>query len=143
MDADPKAPMDYKMRNIIKKSQSKYFTKIPCWAVTSLSAKGKIPFEPGIFDIVIFDEASQCDIASAMPLLYRAKSAVVIGDPKQLTHISSLSKGQDIKLLQKNNLDESFINWSYSYNSLYSLFSGYIRDDTLVNLLDHHRSQKI
>lgn len=28
------------------------------------------PFDPGVFDIVVFDEASQCDIASALPLLY-------------------------------------------------------------------------
>src|ERR1039457_3452737 len=50
-------------------------TKIlPCWAVTSLSARGRLPFEPGFFDLVVIDEASQCDIASALPLLFRAKS---------------------------------------------------------------------
>ena len=47
---------------------------LSCWAVTSLSAHGRIPLEPGFFDILIIDEASQCDIASALPLLYHAKS---------------------------------------------------------------------
>jgi hypothetical protein len=36
---------------------------LPCWAVTSLSARGRLPFEPGFFDLVVIDEASQCDIA--------------------------------------------------------------------------------
>ena len=115
---------------------------LPCWAVTSLSAKGRIPFAPGIFDLVIFDEASQCDIASALPLLYRAKSAVVIGDPKQLTHITSLRKGQDYKLLEKNKLEDNFINWAYSFNSLFNLAATYTNNDMFVKLVDHHRSHK-
>src|SRR5262249_60432228 len=49
---------------------------LPCWSVTSLSARGRLPFEPGFFDLVVIDEASQCDIASALPLLYRARRAV-------------------------------------------------------------------
>ena len=74
---------------------------LQCWAVTSLSAKSRIPFEPGIFDYVIIDEASQCDIASIIPLLFRAKRAVIIGDPKQLQHISQLTSKQDLALIQK------------------------------------------
>ena len=57
--------------------------------MTSLSARGRLPFEPGIFDLVVIDEASQCDIASALPLLYRARRAVIIGDPLQLKHVST------------------------------------------------------
>lgn len=67
---------------------------LPCWAVTSLSAKGRIPFAPAIYDLLIIDEASQCDIASILPLLYRAKRVVIIGDNKQLPHISSISKNK-------------------------------------------------
>ena len=60
---------------------SKEMTKyLQCWAVTSLSAKSRVPFQAGLFDYVIIDEASQCDIASIIPLLYRAKRAVIIGD---------------------------------------------------------------
>jgi hypothetical protein len=31
---------------------------LSCWAVTSLSARGRLPFEPGFFDLVVIDEAS-------------------------------------------------------------------------------------
>ena len=110
---------------------------MPCWAVTSLSVKGRIPFQPGVFDIVIIDEASQCDIASILPLLYRAKKAVIIGDPKQLSHISSVSKTQDISLLKKYNIG---FEWSYSANSLYSIASGIANSEQIIRLRDHHRS---
>ncbi|UTA47451.1 AAA domain-containing protein [Simiduia sp. 21SJ11W-1] len=113
---------------------------LSCWAVTSLSAKGKLPMEPGFFDLVVFDEASQCDIASALPLLYRAKRAVVIGDPRQLSHISGLMRGQDQQLLDKHGLIADYPHWAYSYNSLFDVASGIASGDSLVNLLDHHRS---
>ena len=113
---------------------------LPAWAVTSLSARGKIPFEAGCFDIVVFDEASQCDIASALPLLYRAKKAVIIGDPKQLSHISGLQRGQDQQLLEKHNLIPEYAHWAYSYNSLFDLASGFVSGNDIINLRDHHRS---
>lgn len=117
---------------------SKQMTKyLQCWAVTSLSAKSRVPFEPGLFDYVIIDEASQCDIASILPLLYRAKRAVIIGDPKQLSHISQLSKKQDLALLQKYHIQPA---WSYSTNSLYALATGIVSAEDIVQLKDHFRS---
>lgn len=115
---------------------------LPAWAVTSLSARGRIPFEAGYFDLVIFDEASQCDIASALPLLFRAKQAVIIGDPKQLRHISGLQRGQDQQLLEKYNLIPDFAHWAYSYNSLFDLASGLVAGGDIINLRDHHRSHE-
>lgn len=116
---------------------SKEMTKyLQCWAVTSLSAKSRVPFQAGMFDYVIIDEASQCDIASIIPLLYRAKRAVIIGDPKQLSHISQLSKKQDIALLQKYHVSPA---WSYSSNSLYSLAEGKVGVDHIIQLKDHFR----
>ena len=113
---------------------------LPAWAITSLSARGRIPFDAGYFDIVVFDEASQCDIASAMPLLYRAKQAVIIGDPKQLRHISGLQKGQDQQLLEKYDLIPEYARWAYSYNSLFDLASGLVSKNDIIKLRDHHRS---
>lgn len=123
-----------KQFNRLQKDMTQF---LPCWAVTSLSAKGRIPFQPGIFDLVIIDEASQCDIASVLPLLYRAKRAVIIGDPKQLSHISSISKAQDLSLIQKYGVN---FGWSYSANSLYALASSMADPSEIVQLRDHHRS---
>jgi very-short-patch-repair endonuclease len=111
-----------------------------CWAVTSLSAKSKVPFDAGTFDLVVIDEASQCDIASALPLLFRAKRAVIIGDPMQLRHISALGKAKDSDLQNKYGLIENRAAWAYSVNSLYDLAAGIASDSQIVNLRDHHRS---
>lgn len=113
---------------------------LSCWAVTSLSTRGRVPFEPGLFDLVIFDEASQCDIASALPLLYRAKRAVIIGDDKQLQHISGIPRGQDQQLLVKYNLVKDFSGWSYSFKSLFSLANAFANPENIIDLREHHRS---
>lgn len=113
---------------------------LSCWAVTSLSVRGKVPFESGFFDLVIIDEASQCDIASALPLLFRAKRAVIIGDNKQLTHISAINEAQDIQLLDKYQLDEDYLSWSYAGNSLFGLAQTICASNDIVVLKDHHRS---
>ncbi|GAB2677990.1 hypothetical protein GCM10027271_43690 [Saccharopolyspora gloriosae] len=59
------------------------------WAVTCQSAN-RFPLKPGLFDLVVIDEASQCGIAPVLPLLFRARRAVVIGDVMQLKHIAKL-----------------------------------------------------
>lgn len=115
---------------------------LPCWAVTSLSARGRLPFEPGFFDLVVIDEASQCDIASALPLLYRAKRAVIIGDPLQLKHVSTLAPQQDRLLLAAHGLAEGSAAWAYSVNSLFDLARSLCRYEDIVNLRDHHRSHR-
>lgn len=113
---------------------------LSCWAVTSLSARGRIPFEPNFFDLVVIDEASQCDIASALPLLYRARQVAIIGDPMQLRHISTLSKHQDQQLLSKHGLVNDYPGWAYSTRSLFDLASSMCKSEDIVALRDHHRS---
>lgn len=113
---------------------------LSCWAVTSLSTRGRVPLEPGFVDLVVIDEASQCDIASALPLLFRAKSAVIIGDPKQLRHISAIPPRRDRELLHKHDLAEGFAKWAYSENSLFDLASPLSGQDDIIMLRDHHRS---
>ena len=115
---------------------------LPCWAVTSLSARGRLPFTPGCFDLVVIDEASQCDIASALPLLYRARRAVIIGDPLQLKHVSTVAPQQDRLILAAHGLAEGRAAWAYSVNSLFDLARSLCRHEDIVNLRDHHRSHR-
>ncbi len=120
--------------------QSKVTGLFSCWAVTSLSARGRIPMEPGYFDLVVVDEASQCDIASALPLLYRAKRSVIIGDPMQLRHISTLTHPRDSELQHKHGLVETRIGWMYSVSSLFDIAASIVPPESIINLRDHHRS---
>jgi very-short-patch-repair endonuclease len=57
---------------------------LPCWIMTPDDVARLFPCEPGLFDVVIIDEASQCDLPSMTPVLYRAKQAIIAGDSKQM-----------------------------------------------------------
>lgn len=96
----------------------------PVWAVTNLSIGSRLPLSPGMFDLAVIDEASQSDIPSALPILFRAKRAAVVGDPNQLTHTSKLSIAKETLLRKRVGLS-SFEDLKYSYTatSLYDLFA--------------------
>src|SRR4029077_15938859 len=55
----------------------------PVWMPSPETVAQLFPREP-IFDVVVFDEASQCRLEEALPVLTRAKRVVIAGDPKQL-----------------------------------------------------------
>ena len=56
----------------------------PCWLLSPENVSNLLPLEKNIFDVVIFDEASQVFIESTIPSIYRGKNIVVAGDSKQL-----------------------------------------------------------
>ena len=67
----------------------------PVWLVNPDVASRMLPLEPGLFDIAIFDEASQMRVVNALPALYRAKRCVVSGDEKQLPPTSFFGSRAD------------------------------------------------
>lgn len=115
---------------------------LPVWVVTNLSAKNSLPLKCRLFDLLIIDEASQCDIASALPLMYRAKQVTIIGDPKQLKHISILRESQDKSIASEKNIENLFLDFSYTKNSLYDLAERTIKEKNELPILlnEHYRS---
>ena len=75
------------------------------WACTALSMRPNFRLERGLFDLVIIDEASQCSLATALPLAYRAKRLAVIGDPHQLTPVVTLSDALVRKIAASERFD--------------------------------------
>ncbi|AWT52246.1 DUF3320 domain-containing protein [Mycolicibacterium smegmatis] len=57
---------------------------LPCTLMSPDSVARFFPARPDIFDIVVFDEASQIRVADAIGAMGRAKSVVVVGDSKQM-----------------------------------------------------------
>ena len=57
---------------------------LPCWIMFPDDVARLFPCQAGLFDVVIIDEASQCDLPSMTPVLYRAKQVVIAGDSKQM-----------------------------------------------------------
>lgn len=68
----------------------------PCMLMSPGTVSQYLPADPELFDIVIFDEASQIPTCEAVPALARAKSAIIVGDPKQMPPTSFfMGTGQD------------------------------------------------
>ena len=65
----------------------------PCWTMSPLLVAEMTPAEANLFDVVIFDEASQVPPAEAMGSLARAPLAVIAGDDRQLPPTTFFSSG--------------------------------------------------
>ncbi len=68
----------------MRRAAAQVFAHHRIWLCSSFSVNRFFPLLGGLFDLVIFDESSQFDFIGALPILYRAKSAAVVGDPAQL-----------------------------------------------------------
>lgn len=113
----------------------------PCWATTTFYISQILPLEPGIFDLVIFDEASQCDLASALPALYRGTRAVVVGDPNQLTHVVFLGKQTEIAAFVNNNVPEDARDtFRFTQRSLFDVSADKVLQQDYFMLEEHFRS---
>ena len=92
----------------------------PLWLSSVQSASKRIPLLPGLFDVLVIDEATQCDVASAIPLMFRAKKVVVVGDDKQLKFIPNIGKAQDLNFMRLHGLNpERAVRFSQSTLSLF------------------------
>lgn len=75
--------------------QSDAFTKtVPLWFGTLQDLDTALPPKAGLFDLVIFDEASQASQIHGVSALMRAERALVIGDPRQMRHTPVSTAGQ-------------------------------------------------
>ena len=111
----------------------------PCWCVTTFAISGSLPLKPGLFDVAIIDEASQCDIASCFPILFRAKKAVIVGDDKQLPHLSFLEKAKEQSFLSQYGIPEKYqLMWRFRTNSMFDLADYYSMNSVMLD--EHFRS---
>ncbi len=62
----------------------------PVWLMSPLSVSDTLPLDADHFDVVIFDEASQITLEEAVPSIFRARQAIVVGDEMQLPPTSFL-----------------------------------------------------
>lgn len=124
------------LKAFISTYQVELLNHIKVWMMTPELVSALIPLQYGLFDLVIFDEASQMYVEKGIPAIYRAKKVVIAGDPKQLRP-SALGFGRisdddelyeqevykDIRLDAKSLLDlarykyqETILNYHYRSN---------------------------
>lgn len=72
------------VRRLIGQYADEVFRLVPCWMASPESVSAIFPLQEGLFDLVIFDEASQCFSENGVPAMFRGKQVIVTGDSQQL-----------------------------------------------------------
>ena len=72
------------VRKLMESFADEVFKLVPCWLASPESVSAMFPLRDDLFDLVIFDEASQCFAESGIPAMARGKQIVVTGDNQQL-----------------------------------------------------------
>lgn len=74
----------WNVNRFLNKYSYEVFNAVKIWLLTPEVVSEIIPLNTGVFDLVIFDEASQMFVEKGIPAIYRAKKVVIAGDSKQL-----------------------------------------------------------
>ncbi|RBW59688.1 hypothetical protein DS884_08105 [Tenacibaculum sp. E3R01] len=111
---------------------------LPIWISKSTDISNTLPLENDIFDVVIIDEASQSDIATMIPVIARAKKVVVVGDPKQLKHVSFLSSSSMENVALDLGLVHDIDVFNYRKNSFLDYVIQRVNTQANIHFLDEH-----
>ena len=79
-----KKRMLWPLRKLITGFLPQLQEQMPCWLASPETVSAIFPLVEGLFDVVVFDEASQCFAERALPAAYRGKKILVTGDSQQL-----------------------------------------------------------
>ncbi|WP_425392967.1 AAA domain-containing protein [Ekhidna sp.] len=118
------------IRKVISEFSDELFTLLPCWMCSPESASAIFPMRE-MFDLVIFDEASQCFAERGIPAMYRGRQIVVAGDSMQL-------QPSDLYRVRWDDEDDDIP--ELAIDSLLNLTRHYLPE---VSLAGHYRSKSL
>lgn len=114
-----------------------YLLKLfPCWLLSPESVSTIFPLNKNLFDIILFDEASQVFIENTLPTIYRGRYIVVAGDSKQLRPTATF-----MKRYMGNDSDEELDLATQAALEVESLLDLATSRYTSTNLTYHYRSK--
>ncbi|MEQ8304873.1 MAG: AAA domain-containing protein [Cyclobacteriaceae bacterium] len=118
------------IRKLVSEFEEEIFRLLPCWLASPESVSAIFPMRE-MFDVVIFDEASQCFAERGIPAMYRGKQVIVAGDSKQL-------RPNDLYRIRWEDEDE--VEPDLEVDSLLELTSRYLME---LPLKTHYRSRAL
>lgn len=92
-----------------------------------------------MFDMVIIDEASQCNTAVSMVPILRGENLMLVGDPQQLSPVILLDELANQQLRRKYQIADEY---DYRKNSVYKTFLACDSVSDEVLLHNHYRCNK-
>jgi very-short-patch-repair endonuclease len=104
------------LRRLLDQASDVLFAIKPCWAMSPLMVSQVLP-AARLFDVVIFDEASQIVPADAIPAIMRGHQIVVAGDDRQLppTNFFRQVGGSDEETADE---DENLVSFGAGFESV-------------------------
>jgi hypothetical protein len=116
----------------------KFLRIFPIVATTCISAH-KLGEPKQYFDMVIIDEASQCNTAVSLVPIIRGENLMLVGDPQQLNPVILLSARNNHTLRQKYAISNEY---DYLNNSIYKTYLACdaVSDEILLSY--HYRCNK-
>ncbi|MCG8307064.1 MAG: AAA domain-containing protein [Cytophagales bacterium] len=120
------------IRKVIHQFEKEVFDLVPCWMASPEAVSAIFPMEQ-LFDLVIFDEASQCFSEEGIPAMYRGKQVVITGDRMQLSPF-------DLYKVRWEEEPDEDSDPSLEVDSLLDLAGKYLMQ---VQLRGHYRSQSL
>ncbi|QDH77664.1 DUF4011 domain-containing protein [Echinicola soli] len=73
----------WSIKKLVEKFQEEIFRLVPCWLASPETVSALFPIESR-FDLVVFDESSQCYAERGLPAMLRGRQVVIAGDSQQL-----------------------------------------------------------
>lgn len=113
----------------------KFLRIFPCIATTCISAQ-KLGQPEVLFDMVIMDEASQCNTAVSLVPILRGSSLMLVGDPQQLRPVIVMPPEDSELLRQRYHVSKEY---DYIQNSIYKCFLACDSVSDEVLLRHHYR----
>ncbi len=68
----------------------------PVWLMSPLSVSDTMPIDVDLFDVVIYDEASQITVEEGVPSLFRTKQTIIVGDEMQMPPTNFFSSSNTV-----------------------------------------------
>lgn len=118
------------LRKTFHHFQDEVLDLLPCWLTSPEAASAIFPLIP-FFDLVIFDEASQCFAEKGIPAMYRGSQVAILGDSQQLPPF-------DLYKPRWEEDEEYDLDPALEVNSLLDLGKQYLSEHYLIG---HYRSQ--
>ncbi|PSK98222.1 AAA domain-containing protein [Haloactinopolyspora alba] len=120
-----------------RKSQRELAGALGGWAVT-VDGADQLAMEPGLFDLVIVDEAHDVPVAAMLPLLFRGRRALVLGDPARRGEPAPIGDHRQRAAREHAGLSASWLEerrLTHRTDSAYDAAAARVRE---VALLDQH-----
>lgn len=128
----------YKSIRDLQTIESSYILKLlkPIWLMSPLSVSDTLPIDSELFDVVIFDEASQITLEEGIPTIFRSNQAIVVGDEMQMppTNFFSSTSQSNEEIEEENNDNQVVIDAD-------SMLTHAVKKLEDVMLSWHYRSQ--